>query len=797
MVKNQNKSRPPRVYIDKNGRYIKIGKKKVYIKSGLTNNQIVRIVINNFKKTHKSKNKKRRKKLTEHEKKEHDDLEKLNKATGKSLSLDDLAKLMFHIQTNNKDEDKRTGHQNNQPATTGPQNNQQAITGPQNNQPAVTFRPTLRELAFEQGLNEYQFYPGAKPNYMHRDQIETVAGNFLLFKEAEQVVKDKEKSVKDKEKQVKDTEKRVKYTEKRVKNTEKVVADNFKKLSETQKVRIQTYEKNKKTYQEKIESYDKSKKELDKLKEAYENFQKKVADITEQRKKLIKINFEKLFPQKKVNDSKTTHRVLHIIFKKLFDTDYDEHAPENTRYKLVKSLYDRGLTGDQIFSLINTTQKTFDTLTESSTKADIEAIINAKKPVYPAYIPQFDKIPQNLENINKQESDLETEKLNLDAMDKQLKKDKSDIDYFEKSLGAIQKGISERTSRVDEEENTPIKPSRLSSLSEGLTPGTDIRTETTKNIEELEKSVSDFTKNKEEFSKPHISQSDRPIQKNLQEMIDASKRMTDRYQKELAEGEKNIRDDITKTPINEAGNFNIKDLQTEKDGYIAKLTNIRIKIKEIEEGRREEYHVDELAELIDDEFTQLENLKFVNEQLGKYNDDEEQLGSGKKENGLYNDQIEDVMDKYKKKGFKGTYAVDELDKIPVSDRMSFIVNTDKHDQPGQHWQAVYIDARPEGDQAVEFYDSYADDPSPKLLEGIKNIVDRINPSTYLKLKHNKIKQQSEKSSSCGVMSMKFLLDRYAGKPFNESSGYSDVIKSEKQAKTFRKQHGLGREFGYI
>ena len=145
----------------------------------------------------------------------------------------------------------------------------------------------------------------------------------------------------------------------------------------------------------------------------------------------------------------------------------------------------------------------------------------------------------------------------------------------------------------------------------------------------------------------------------------------------------------------------------------------------------------------------------------------------------------------------GTFALNEIDKIPIADRMSFIINTDPNTKEGDHWQAVYIDARPQGDQSVEFYDSFGEDPSPKLLEGIKNIVDKINPSTYLKFKYNKVKQQSEKSSNCGVHSMKFLLDRYDGKPFNESSGYSDVIKSEKSAKKFRKQHGLGKSFGYI
>ncbi len=59
-----------------------------------------------------------------------------------------------------------------------------------------------------------------------------------------------------------------------------------------------------------------------------------------------------------------------------------------------------------------------------------------------------------------------------------------------------------------------------------------------------------------------------------------------------------------------------------------------------------------------------------------------QTGSGKKEGGLYDDQIESVMENYKQKGFKGVYAIDEIDKIPVSNKMGVILNLDKSNQPG-------------------------------------------------------------------------------------------------------------------
>src|SRR4051812_29568 len=52
--------RPPRIFVDNKGRYIKFKGKRVYLESGLTNNQLVRVIINNFQKS-RNKQKKRQK----------------------------------------------------------------------------------------------------------------------------------------------------------------------------------------------------------------------------------------------------------------------------------------------------------------------------------------------------------------------------------------------------------------------------------------------------------------------------------------------------------------------------------------------------------------------------------------------------------------------------------------------------------------------------------------------------------------------------------------------------------------
>ena len=66
------------------------------------------------------------------------------------------------------------------------------------------------------------------------------------------------------------------------------------------------------------------------------------------------------------------------------------------------------------------------------------------------------------------------------------------------------------------------------------------------------------------------------------------------------------------------------------------------------------------------------------------------FGMGKKDDGgLYDDQIESVMDNYKKQGFKGVYAIDEINKIPISNKMGVILNIDKSNQPGSQGKFIY------------------------------------------------------------------------------------------------------------
>ena len=174
--------------------------------------------------------------------------------------------------------------------------------------------------------------------------------------------------------------------------------------------------------------------------------------------------------------------------------------------------------------------------------------------------------------------------------------------------------------------------------------------------------------------------------------------------------------------------------------------------------------------------------------------------------GLYESEIKQTMNKYE--SFLGVYANDEIDKIadkvkPQS-RGSAIINTANRKTGGQHWQAIYFDGRPNGSKTVEFYDSFGEEPTKHQLKAIKMIVDKLKADTYLKLKVNKMKKQSANSDNCGWFSMKFLIDRYRGKSFQEASGYNEQLKSavgrgETEIRKFKSMYGgcNCEKFGYI
>ena len=158
--------------------------------------------------------------------------------------------------------------------------------------------------------------------------------------------------------------------------------------------------------------------------------------------------------------------------------------------------------------------------------------------------------------------------------------------------------------------------------------------------------------------------------------------------------------------------------------------------------------------------------------------------------GLSTLDISDIMMKYWPI-YRGTFAIDEFSHVPikVSDgEVAMIINTQPHNMGGEHWTALYIDF-PRAE--INFYDSYARQPNMYFLHELDKLIDRANPSVYLKFKYNRVQQQpkSADSDTCGFHAMKFIIDRIRGKNWKDASGWSEVRKSEKQIKAMKHKYG--------
>lgn len=164
--------------------------------------------------------------------------------------------------------------------------------------------------------------------------------------------------------------------------------------------------------------------------------------------------------------------------------------------------------------------------------------------------------------------------------------------------------------------------------------------------------------------------------------------------------------------------------------------------------------------------------------------------------GLSNFDIDKIMSPYSE--YLGTISHDRvrdeiLPNVKAKSRGGFVINTDPLSKPGEHWQSVFFDARPEGSHSIEFFDSYGDPIDKSLQKDLMLIANRLNAGTYLKLKENRIKYQNDKSSNCGWFASKFLIDRFRNRPFSEASGYDDTKRGEANIERFKHQRG----FGYI
>lgn len=101
--------------------------------------------------------------------------------------------------------------------------------------------------------------------------------------------------------------------------------------------------------------------------------------------------------------------------------------------------------------------------------------------------------------------------------------------------------------------------------------------------------------------------------------------------------------------------------------------------------------------------------------------------------------------------FIGVYP---SDLIPVIRKFpsSLVLNTDKHDEGGSHWLAVYI----QDEETLDFFDSFGLPPEA-YGEDIARFV-----MNYRHVRRNKIPLQSLTSNVCGQYCIYFIIKRCQG-----------------------------------
>lgn len=163
--------------------------------------------------------------------------------------------------------------------------------------------------------------------------------------------------------------------------------------------------------------------------------------------------------------------------------------------------------------------------------------------------------------------------------------------------------------------------------------------------------------------------------------------------------------------------------------------------------------------------------------------------------GMSSDQINAIMDKYKP-DYLGCIAADEIHLLrpKKSTRICWVMNTDPRGQPGSHWVACLIDARPHGSHSVEYYDSLAEPIRQGWVEDLKKIIKRVHgDESYLRFKENGVADQSDTSNNCGEFACRFLQARLDGETFGQASGWNSA--GERKIEQWKKKMWISSQKG--
>lgn len=97
-------------------------------------------------------------------------------------------------------------------------------------------------------------------------------------------------------------------------------------------------------------------------------------------------------------------------------------------------------------------------------------------------------------------------------------------------------------------------------------------------------------------------------------------------------------------------------------------------------------------------------------------------------------------------------------------KIGIVFNLDKHNEPGSHWVALYVDMKK---GVISYFDSYGNPPAPliqKYMEELYYKLSQINNKT--KMRYSKTRYQYG-NSECGVFSMIYLIHSIQNKKLNK------------------------------
>ncbi len=116
-------------------------------------------------------------------------------------------------------------------------------------------------------------------------------------------------------------------------------------------------------------------------------------------------------------------------------------------------------------------------------------------------------------------------------------------------------------------------------------------------------------------------------------------------------------------------------------------------------------------------------------------------------------RINQYLSRYK--NYLGTYARDRLTNIRMTDNTGIIINTDKYEDPGEHWVSIYLNGK------AIYFDSFG--MAPRHDEIIEFLY-RISPDGWY---YNRKVVQSIWEDTCGLHCMNFLCCMFETQDFNQ------------------------------